>query len=205
MSNILLLLQRVHQNVHQNRHSLDKKNFSVPKIYTGGVDITLWNELSKEEQKQALSKDWYIYYKFIDSTTGNLKRMPNIKGGCNRYKTKKERLLVLTQLRDALEYLLEKGLNPYSDSDTSLLELEKATPRKSKMVVVASASNDTKVAVIPQPVKPVIIEPVLSIKEAFAYALKIKKKSLNDTSYMNFEGRINRFKKHWMKMLQLPH
>lgn len=195
MSNILLLLQRVHQNVHQNRHSLDKKNFSVPKIYTGGVDITLWNELSKEEQKQALSKDWYIYYKFIDFTTGNLKRMPNIKGGCNRYKTKKERLLVLTQLRDALEYLLEKGLNPYSDSDTSLLELEKATPRKSKMVVVASASNDTKVAVIPQPVKPVIIEPVLSIKEAFAYALKIKKKSLNDTSYMNFEGRINRFKK----------
>ena len=96
------------------------------------MDITLWNELSKEEQKQALSKDWYIYYKFIDSTTGNLKRMPNIKGGCNRYKTKKERLLVLTQLRDALEYLLEKGLNPYSDSDTSLLELGKATPRKKK-------------------------------------------------------------------------
>ena len=195
MSNILLLLQRVHQNVHQNRHSLDKKNFSVPKIYTGGVDITLWNELSKEEQKQALSKDWYIYYKFIDSATGNLKRMPNIKGGCNRYKTKKERLLVLTQLRDALEYLLEKGLNPYSDSDTSLLELEKANPRKSKIVVVAPASNDTNVALIPQPVKPAIIEPVLSIKEAFAYALKIKKKSLNDTSYMNFEGRINRFKK----------
>ena len=160
MSNILLLLQRVHQNVHQNRHSLDKKNFSVPKIYTGGVDITLWNELSKEEQKQALSKDWYIYYKFIDSTTGNLKRMPNIKGGSNRYKTKKERLLLLTQLRDALEYLLEKGLNPYSDSDTSLLELEKAPPRKNKMVVVGPASNDTNLAVIPQPGKPAIIEPV---------------------------------------------
>ena len=195
MSNILLLLQRVHQNVHQNRHSLDKKNFSVPKIYTGGVDITLWNELSKEEQKNSLSKDWYIYYKFIDSATGILKRMPNIKGGSNRYKTKKERLLLLTQLRDALEYLLEKGLNPYSDSDMSLLELEKAPPKKNKMVVVASASNDTNVAEIPQPVKPAIIEPVLSIKEAFAYALKIKKKSLNDTSYMNFEGRINRFKK----------
>lgn len=195
MSNILLLLQRVHQNVHQNRHSLDKKKFSVPKIYTGGVDITLWNELSKEEQKQALSKDWYIYYKFIDTITGKLKRMPNIKGGSNRYKTKKERLLILTQLREALEYLLEKGLNPYSDSDTSLLELEKATPKKNNMVVVAPVSNDTNVAENPQPVKPATIEPVLSIKEAFAYALKIKKKSLNDTSYMNFEGRINRFKK----------
>ena len=79
MSSILLLLQRVHQNVHQTGHTLAKKNFSQPRIYTGGVDITLWNELSKEEQKQALSKDWYIYYKFIDSTTGNLKRMPNIK------------------------------------------------------------------------------------------------------------------------------
>ena len=195
MSNILLLLQRVHQNVHQNRHSLDKKKFSVPKIYTGGVDITLWNELSKEEHKQALSKDWYIYYKFIDTTTGKLKRMPNIKGGSNRYKTKRERLLMLTQLRDALEYLLEKGLNPYIDSDTSLLEFKKITPRENKKVVVAPISNDSNVAVIPEPVKAEIIEPVLSIKEAFAYALKIKKKSLNDTSYMNFEGRINRFKK----------
>jgi integrase len=195
MSGILLLLQTVHQNVHQNRHSLDKKNFSVPKIYSGGVDITLWNELSKEEHKQALSKDWYIYYKFIDNTTGKLKRMPNIKGGSNRYKTKKERLLVLTQLRDALEYLLEKGLNPYIDSDTSLLELEKSTPRKNKMVVVAPVTNDTNVAEIRQPLKPTIIEPILTIKEAFAYALKIKKKSLSDTSYMNFEGRINRFKK----------
>ena len=83
MSNILLLLQRVHQNVHQIRHSLDKKKFSEPKIYTGGVDITLWNELSKEEQNNAISKDWYIYYKFLDDTTGKLKRMPNIKGRCN--------------------------------------------------------------------------------------------------------------------------
>lgn len=35
----------------------------------------------------------------------------------------------------------------------------------------------------------------MSIKEAFEYALKIKKKSLNDVSYINYEGRINRFKK----------
>jgi len=89
MSGILLLLQTVHQNVHQTSLSLDKKNFSEPKIYTGGVDITLWNKLSKEEQNNAISKDWYIYYKFKDETTGKLKRMPNIKGGCNRYKTKK--------------------------------------------------------------------------------------------------------------------
>ncbi len=120
MSSILLLLQRVHQNVHQTGHTLDRKKFSEPRIYTGGVDITLWNELSIDERNKAISKDWYIYYKFIDDATGKLKRMPNIKGGCNKYKTKKERIKILTQLRDALEYLLDKGLNPYLDSDMSI-------------------------------------------------------------------------------------
>lgn len=91
MSNILLHLQRVHQNVHQTVHTLTiKKEFSVPRIYTGGVDVTLWSQLSKSEQNEALSKDWYIYYKFMDKDTLKLKRMPNIKGGVNRFKTKKK-------------------------------------------------------------------------------------------------------------------
>jgi len=195
MSNILLLLQRVHQNVHQIRHSLDKKKFSEPKIYTGGVDITLWNELSKEEQSQAISKDWYIYYKFLDATSGKLKRMPNIKGGCNRFKTKRERIAILTKLRDALEYLLEKGLNPYLEADLSLLDSGLPSLSESKITITAPIPNKPEVTLISEPIKTEPIEPVLSIKEAFEYALKIKKKSLNDTSYMNFAGRINRFKK----------
>ncbi|MEO0037520.1 MAG: hypothetical protein RIQ59_731 [Bacteroidota bacterium] len=195
MSNILLLLQRVHQNVHQTRHSLDKKKFSEPKIYTGGVDITLWNELSKEEQKNAISKDWYIYYKFLDDTTGKLKRMPNIKGGCNRYKTKRERIAILSKLRDALEYLLEKGLNPYSESDLSLLDAETKSSSESKKTATTPSSNNTEAAFTSDSIISEPIEPVLSIKDAFEYALKIKKKSLNETSYMNFAGRINRFKK----------
>ncbi|MFM7017726.1 tyrosine-type recombinase/integrase [Flavobacterium sp.] len=195
MSNILLLLQRVHQNVHQTRHSLDKKKFSEPKIYTGGVDITLWNELSKEEQKNAISKDWYIYYKFLDDTTGKLKRMPNIKGGCNRYKTKRERIAILSKLRGALEYLLEKGLNPYSEADLSLLDAKSKSSSESKRTDTTPSSNNTEVAFTSDSIISVPIEPVLSIKDAFEYALKIKKKSLNETSYMNFAGRINRFKK----------
>ena len=195
MSNILLLLQRVHQNVHQTRHSLDKKKFSEPKIYTGGVDITFWNELSKEEQNQAISKDWYIYYKFIDDATGKLKRMPNIRGGCNKYKTKKERIKILSQLRDALEYLLDKGLNPYLDSDLSILELENSNESKAKKPIVAPISVIGEIVAISEPIKIDPQEAVLSIKDAFDYALKIKKKSLNDTSYINFAGRINRFKK----------
>ncbi|MFV8367621.1 tyrosine-type recombinase/integrase [Flavobacterium sp. XS1P27] len=194
MSSILLLLQRVHQNVHQTVHTLTPKKYSEPRIYTGGVDITLWNQLSKEEQNTALSKDWYIYYKFIDETTGKLKRMPNIKGGANRFKTKKERLIIFNQLRDSLEYLLEKGLNPYTDPDLTLLEDDKPTSTTKPIIVIPQPAVEA-VATI-EPVVNISDEPVLSIKQAFEYALKIKKKSLNDVSYINYEGRINRFKKY---------
>ena len=197
MSGVLLLLQTVRQNVHQTGYTLAKKNFSQPKIYSGGVDITLWNELSKEEQNNAISKDWYIYYKFMDVTTGKLMRMPNIKGGCNRHKTKKERLQILTHLRNALEYLLEKGLNPYLEPDLSMLELENSITNKDKTTATTPFSNskEKEIAIIPELKKVESQEPVLSIKEAFDYALRIKKKSLNETSYINFAGRINRFKK----------
>ena len=193
MSSILLLLQRVHQNVHQTVHTLTPKKYSEPRIYTGGVDITLWSQLSKEEHNAALSKDWYIYYKFIDEATGKLKRMTNIKGGANRFKTKKERLHIFNQLRDSLEYLLEKGLNPYTDPDLSLLQDEKPTSTAKPIIVIPQPAVEA-VAII-EPLVIIEDEPVLSIKEAFEYALKIKKKSLNDVSYINYEGRINRFKK----------
>lgn len=193
MSSILLLLQRVHQNVHQTVHTLTPKKYSEPKIYTGGVDITLWNQLSKEVQNTALSKDWYIYYKFMDETTGKLKRMPNIKGGANRFKTKKERLIIFNQLRDSLEYLLEKGLNPYTDPDLALLQ-DKKPDSNSKTILINPKPEEESITIV-KPLITVTDEPVLSIKEAFDYALKIKKKSLNDTSYINYEGRINRFKK----------
>ena len=75
--------------------------------------------------------------------------MPNIKGGCNRYKTKKKRITILTQLRDALEYLLEKGLNPYLDSDLNLLDKEKASLSESKKAIIDPIPNKTEVKVIP--------------------------------------------------------
>lgn len=72
MPGILLLLQTVRQNVHQISHSLDKKKFSEPKIYTGVVDITLWNELSKEEHKQALSKEYLLKNVFTSKKNNSL-------------------------------------------------------------------------------------------------------------------------------------
>ena len=92
-----------------------------------------------------------------------------------------------------LEYLLEKGLNPYTDPDLSLLQDEKPTSTAKPIIVIPQPAVEA-VAII-EPLVIIEDEPVLSIKEAFEYALKIKKKSLNDVSYINYEGRINRFKK----------
>ena len=48
MSSIFLLLQRVHENVHVLPMKL---NYSEPKIYTGGVDISSWSKLTTKEKK----------------------------------------------------------------------------------------------------------------------------------------------------------
>jgi hypothetical protein len=121
--------------------------------------------------------------------------MTNIKGGCNRFKTKKERIKILTHLRDALEFLLEKGLNPYLDPNLSLVELEESSSSNNETTIMGSIPNNLENSIITEPIKTEPLEAVMSIKEAFDYALKIKKKSLNETSYTNFAGRINRFRK----------
>ncbi len=191
MSNFFLHLQTVHETVHDLPINvflklLKQKNFSIPKISTGGVDISLWNSLSEQEKKEALSKNWYVYYSFRDAKTGKLKRMPNIKGGVNRLKTKAERIKYLNTLRDALEYLLDKGFNPHEKNSIELLaeqtqKLDKSTPT---------------IVVEPKTLEPIVeVEDCISIKEAFDIALKIKMNSISETSYKNFELRIRKFKK----------
>ena len=52
-----LLLRTVHENVHG--FSMIQP-FSDPKIYTGGVLISTWSQLTKAQQADALSKEWYL-------------------------------------------------------------------------------------------------------------------------------------------------
>jgi len=92
MSSIFLLLQNVHAIVHDLQMEL---NFSKPKIYTGGIDITKWSKLSKSEKETALSKDWHVYFSFRNPKTGKLERQSNVKAGVNRLKTKEERMAML--------------------------------------------------------------------------------------------------------------
>jgi hypothetical protein len=184
MSKIFIHLQKVHDTVHDFQLNtfkklLLKKNFSIPKISTGGVVINNWSKLSEQEKKNALTKNWYIYYSYRDSVTGQLTRMPNIKGGANRFKNKTDRYNYLKTLRDALEFLLEKGFNPYEDNHE--LDLNENEPIKVQKTI----------EVKPTPIITVIEKPLLqenqtieneenipTIKEAFDIALKIKTKNL---------------------------
>jgi hypothetical protein len=68
-----------------------KLNYSEPKIYTGGVDISNWSKLTSTQKKEALSKSWFVYYSFRHPETGKLKKQPFIKASANNFKTKRER------------------------------------------------------------------------------------------------------------------
>jgi len=102
------------KNVHFKVHFLTiRKKYTIA-YYTGGVKLSDWNTLSKEKQKTALSKDWYIRWSYRGPETHKLVRQNNIKGGINYYKTKSERLQFLNTLKHNLELLLEGGYSPFS-------------------------------------------------------------------------------------------
>lgn len=93
-----------------------KPDFSEPKIYTGGVDITNWSKLAPKAKKMALAKSWYVYYSFRDPNTGKLTRQKNLKLGANRFKTKTARFKYLKKVQRHLLLLLDYGFNPYEDN-----------------------------------------------------------------------------------------
>jgi hypothetical protein len=196
MSEIFLLLQKVHDlehtpQINQFKNLLKQKDFTAPKIFTGGVNILLCNQLNESEKAKALSKSWYIYYSFRDAKSGKLKRMPNIKGNVNKLKTKKERVEYLNAMYVALEFLLEKGFNPnISNNIEELLDRKQSKTSKGNNTSIAIPSKTIAI-----PSENIAIPEILLIKEAFEFALNIKKKTIRDTSYKNFELRVRKFRK----------
>jgi integrase len=190
MSSILVLLQNVHETVHVFNMKL---NYSEPKIFTGGVDIAQWNKLSKEEQKAALEKDWYLYYSFRDPQTGKLVRQPNIKGGINRIKSKAHRMNFLLRHQRALVLLLEQGYDPFKSK------------YKQPSEFISQQEREPIIDQIVQPVQPTKIEHkkiekeviVYPIKESLALVLRIKENVLSKTSLPNFKSNVKKFEK-WL-------
>lgn len=120
MSKIKDLLDTIHKNVHGFEM---KRNYSEPKIYTGGIKIKEWKHLSEIEKVKALKKNWYLYYSFRNPATELLERQPNIKLGVNWYKTKEERFEILDNYKKSLSILLKNGYNPYDEEETVEAEI----------------------------------------------------------------------------------
>ena len=89
-------------NEHDLEHDLEhKRKFSAPKIFDADGD---------------LSKRWYVYFSYRNPETGKMKRMKNIYGGANRFKTKAERYSVLSLYKKRLLRFLKQGYNPFEDN-----------------------------------------------------------------------------------------
>ncbi|WP_372800902.1 tyrosine-type recombinase/integrase [Lutibacter sp.] len=151
---------------HRNEHRLPiKKPYSAPKIYTANNN---------------LKKRWFVYYYFRNPKTGLLERMGNVYGNANRYKTKEERLSILTSFQKNLHDLLKKGYNPFEDNqEVYNQEIEKDPSSEIKKVKI----SDIEIEV---PKK-------MNIKEAIDFVLNLKKQTLNHTSYRGLNNRINNF------------
>ena len=78
------------------------KNFSNHNIYIAGGDLT---------------KRWYVYFSYRNPETGKLKRVTPIYGNVNKFKTKEERLYVLSAYRKKLLKILKAGFNPFEDNE----------------------------------------------------------------------------------------
>jgi integrase len=75
---------------------------------------------------KSLKKPWYVYFSYIDPTTGKYKRFIE-KRGINRLKSYKERMEEATNLRDAINLDLKEGWNPFANVQTAFLELNQKT------------------------------------------------------------------------------
>ena len=184
MSTISLLLQAVHVSVHDLPM---KTNYSEPKIFTGSVEFSQWNKLSKQAQQEAISKDWYVYFSFRNPKTGKLKRESNIKLEANKIKTAKERFEYLRSIQQNLSTVLRRGYNPYQDNAELTNKYFNKTDNASKTEI--SIPEKEIVAVNTT----VVVEKEQTIREAFNFGLKNKINVLGKASYSNYQGRIKRF------------
>lgn len=108
-------------------------------------------------------------------------------------------------MRDCLEQLLMNGTNPYLKNDFSYLDTlfdkrksaelqnKKSHPKNEKIIINVEKTDEPKVEtiVIENPKN----ENCTSIKDAFVHTLKLKKNMMNETSYGNYQLRINKFLK----------
>jgi len=191
MKNIYELVTLELQNEHDLEHDLEYKSpFTTPKIYDANGD---------------LSKRWYVYFSYQDPDTGRLKRMKNIYGIVNKYKTKEARYSILRIYKKRLYHLLKEGYNPLVDN--TAFHQNKINDAKSqepgngqKKRILAKATEDTysNLAQSPKADQPDSSVQGKRIEEGILYGLKLKQNLVADKTMADYKNRCDGFLK-WLK------
>ncbi len=152
-----------------------KKSFSNPKIYSANGD---------------LQKRWYVYFSFREPKSGKLKRLAPIYGNANTYKTKEDRLTVLTAYRKGLLKLLRDGYNPFGDNKDLCSKRKEGVELEPSISIQPEAVDNLALNQIE--------EPKVSVKEAFDFALELKDKLVKPKTKIDYQNKVSIFLR-WLK------
>ena len=194
MFNFNDLIEKEYKSAYESAYDLSlKKEFSIPKIYTAKNDI---------------SKRWYVYFSYRNPDTGKLKRQTPIYGDANKYKTKEERLAVLSILRQVLLKLLRQGYNPYSNNELLYQKRQEKHSQKEAEATHQGIIRQTRLNKQQAEKKqPEIVEEIVeeieedlgaTIQKAYDFDRIIKEETLEDSSLRSYGSHIKIFME-WLK------
>lgn len=181
------ILTLEHETEHNQEHDLIlKRRYSDPKIYIASGD---------------LSKRWYVYFSFRNPATGKLERMKNIYGVTNSYRTKEQRIRVLSAYRRNLLKLLKQGYSPFEDNSLLVVQEQSKISKESTINVDFKPTESitkklSKPIPTEQPVQKedkTITVASKTIKEAFEFALTLKEKVISVSTKRSYHNRVKNF------------
>jgi len=186
MLNFKQIITFAYESEYDSAYDLKKKKqYSTPKIY---------------DAKGDLSKRWYVYFSYRDPQTDKLKRVTPFYGDANKYKTKEDRLQVLTQYRKTLLKFLQQGYSPFEDNSQLHSSLKKKTKKPEVTFNYVNTEikhvEEVKETSTPQ-LKEKVETPKINIQEAFGFALNYKKQLVSVTTFRGYKNRIDVFLK-WL-------
>jgi integrase len=172
------------QNEHNFEHNFAvMTNFKTPKIYTANGD---------------LKKRWYVYFSFRNPKTGKFQRMKNIYGIANKFKTKEDRLYILSTYCRNLLKLLKEGFNPFEDNTELIAKKEQRKTVALDNKLETTIENNTSVEKELKLKKNEELSIAMTLKEAFEFALQIKEKTVSERTFKDYSAKSKKFL-GWLK------
>ncbi|APQ18814.1 tyrosine-type recombinase/integrase [Maribacter hydrothermalis] len=187
MSIFLHAITIEHESEHDLEHDLSTKaNFSAPKIYTAKGD---------------LAKRWYVYFSYRNPVTKKLERMKNIYGKANNYKTKADRLTILTSYRKNLLKLLRAGYSPFENRSVDEIQekdlKQVRADKKIEKVKPIFKESTINLANKELPTKSETKDLGMPLKDAFDYVLKLKNNQVKARTIQDYRLKGQAFLK-WL-------